>query len=85
MNPELPRDCIGCMHAAKDWGEHPCSKCQDGEFYKSTEPRPELSDLEVWRQAYNAAIPPGANEDIVKGIADCALEAYRAKREELGK
>ena len=40
-------------------------------------------DLEVWRQAYNAAIPPGANEDIVKGIADCALEAYRAKREEL--
>ena len=42
-------------------------------------------DLEVWRQAYNAAIPPGANEDIVKGIADCALEAYRTKREEMGR
>ena len=40
-------------------------------------------DLEVWRQAYNAAIPAYPSE-IACRVADKALADYRAKREEMG-
>lgn len=139
MNPELPKDCIGCMHAAKDWATYPCSVCQDGECYKGTRPLLALKianqlnracaleitttaietieeclgedmhteknlrltgkiadederehDLEVWRQAYNAALNGvyyivGAKTccTFAAEVADCALADYRAQREEL--
>ena len=41
-------------------------------------------DLEVWRQAYNAALScPGVASSGAKDLADTALEYYRAKREEM--
>lgn len=39
-------------------------------------------DLEIWRQAYLAAIPSSSNL-MYSEIADKALADYRAKREEL--
>ena len=42
-------------------------------------------DLEVWRQAYNAAIACDSDAPVSwKTCADMALADYRAKREEMG-
>ena len=97
MNSVIPEGCVGCAHASKDWNSHPCNVCQNGELYKSTEPRTELSDLEVWRQAYLAALSGYDVAEVMSGfehstysgasspkeLADRALNDYRAKREEL--
>jgi hypothetical protein len=43
-------------------------------------------DLEVWRQAYNAALASDCDSACVRNcavLADIALDDYRAKREEL--
>ena len=45
-------------------------------------------DLEVWRQAYNAAIASNCESEAQLdwgNVADKALADYRAKREEMGK
>ena len=43
-------------------------------------------ELEVWRQAYNAAIACDSDAPVTwKACADMALADYRAKREEMGR
>lgn len=84
----VPDECVGCVHADKDWATHPCDVCSDAELYKSdpAAQQPEISDLEVWRQAYNAAL--SCSNVCNTEACDCANSAlidYRAKREEMGR
>ena len=91
-----PKMCIGCAHADKPGDAQPCYDCSNADLFQ---PLPELSDLEVWRQAYLAALSGYDIAEVMSGfehsrytgasspkeLADRALADYRAKREELAK
>ena len=93
-----PKACIGCAHADKPGDAHPCYDCSNADLFQlPAPPPPELSDLEVWRQAYLAALSGYDIAEVMSGfehsrytgasspkeLADRALNDYRAKREEL--
>ena len=85
MSTNVP-SCDGCVHERKHAMAFPCRDCDTFDHYTDGASPLPPTDLEVWRQAYNAAITSDCDPTAVRdwgNVADRALADYRAKREEL--